>query len=61
MLKPIWNYGLQVLRCATTLRLKFIRSFQAIIGGPWYDTNQMLFNILTPFQIFTISEEIRRT
>jgi hypothetical protein len=61
ILKPIWNYGIQLLSMASTSNIEILERFQSktfgmIVGGPWYVPNTV---ISSDLQIPTVKEEIR--
>jgi hypothetical protein len=62
ILKPIWNYGIQLLDTTSTSNIEILERFQSktlriITGAPWYVSNETIRKYL---QIPTVKEEISR-
>jgi hypothetical protein len=62
ILKPIWNYGIQLWGTTSNSNIEILECFQSkvlrlIVDAPWYVLN---FVIRNDFQIPTVKEEISR-
>jgi hypothetical protein len=63
ILKPIWNYGLQLWGTASTSNIEILKRFQwktlrTIVDAPWYVPNMV---IRRDLQIPTVKEESTAT